>query len=222
MTINWKQTAGALMVSAMTLGVTGGDLAMAKGKSAVLKPTPPDDVTTTERGIKDNGVKSCSGCGMTGRQAAPPATGDGATPPSAEVEVKGGQILEKPPRPHIMEREATPPPVDAAAAPPSAEKGKTGWIIVTPDPPMATDKAGRPKERDDSPMDTSVTERRAHNGPGGTPPSTAKPKKRKGPKIRDDPYSTSSRLLPVVGGVAALAALVAAVGGGGDDNPTSP
>jgi hypothetical protein len=193
MTINWKQTAGALALSAMTLGVTGGDLAMAKGKSAVLKPTPPDDVAPAEKGIKDVGVKSCNGCGMTGRQAAPPATGDGAAPPSAKVPVKGGQILEKPPRPHVMAREATPPPVDDAAAPPSAEKGKSATI-----PPVDTTL-----------RDIGLKRTKSPNGQGGTLPTAAKPKK-------------GSTALLALGGLAVIVGIIIASNGNNDDNPTSP
>jgi hypothetical protein len=158
-----------------------------------LKPTPPDDVTTTERGIKDPAIKSCGNCGLTGRQAAAPATGDGAAPPSAKVPVKGGQILEKPPRPHIMAREATPPPVDDAAAPPSAEKGKSGSM-----PPVDTTL-----------RDIGLKRTKSPNGQGGTPPTAAKPKK-------------GSTALLALGGLAVIVGIIIASSGNNDDNPTSP
>lgn len=67
-----------------------------KGKSATIPLDPPTvESPATERGIRDNGVKSCSGCGMTGRVAAPPATGGpGDTPPSVDFGVDG-QILDR-------------------------------------------------------------------------------------------------------------------------------
>jgi hypothetical protein len=49
-------------------------------------PPPVDDAAApnTERGIKDNGVKSCGSCGLTsGKVAAPPPVDDAAAPGSA-------------------------------------------------------------------------------------------------------------------------------------------
>ncbi len=186
MTFNWRHSAGAFALSVALLASTGGQMVEAKpvetgqllikdrpkisaekGKSDTIKPDlpsvdkgksatippPTDDVAPTERGIKDNGVKGCTGCGITGREAAPPPVDDGAAPPSVDYEEKGkGQHMEKP---------------------------------------------GRP-----------LTERRAHNGPGGTSPSTAKNK--------------SGWIIPTLGAVtaAALAAILAS--GNNNDNPTSP
>ncbi len=61
-----------------------------KGKSATIPvELPTVDAPATERGIKDVGVKSCNGCGMTGREAAPPPVDDGAAPNSAERSTGG-------------------------------------------------------------------------------------------------------------------------------------
>ena len=172
MKFDWKQALGSVALSAMALSMIGTDGAAAgKNKSDVIKPNPdlPADKIETgqmldkgkprppsvERGIKDNGVKSCSGCGMTGREAAPPATGDGATP-APSVDIETGQMLDKGPR----------------------------W------------------------PNNKATERRAHSGPGGTPPSTAK----KG--------NNTGLILGIAAGAAALAAVLAS--GNNNDNPTSP
>ncbi len=198
MKVVWKEILASVALSAVALSMIGTDGAAARNKSSKMEPSPPEKVKpvsdqpvdapaekgksdtiktdpvqgeappSTEKGIKDQGVKSCSGCGMTGKEAVPPPVDDAATPPSAEYGVDG-QILDRGCR-------------------------------------------GRPNC-------SSATERRAHDGPGGTPPSTAKKGR---PKVRDDDVSTRSSLLPVLGGVAALAALAAVASGGGDDNPTSP
>lgn len=207
MKFDWKQALGSVALSAMALSMIGTDGAAAgKNKSDVIKPNPdlPADKIETgqmldkgkprppsvERGIKDNGVKSCSGCGMTGREAAPPATGDGATP-APSVDIETGQMLDKGPRwkPSVAAQEAA-PPATGDGTPPSTDI-EQGQML---------DKGPRWKP--------SATERRAHNGPGGTPPATAKNK--------------SGWIIPTLGAVtaAALAAILAS--GNNNDNPTSP
>jgi hypothetical protein len=64
-------------------------------------PPPVDDAAApnTERGIKDQGVKSCGSCGMTsGRAAAPPPVDDAAAPGSATA---------RPGRPKIRVKEVS-------------------------------------------------------------------------------------------------------------------
>ncbi len=181
-----------MALTSMTVGLVGTEAGAARNKSDTIKPTPPsvakgksgvikprDDVAppSAEKGIKDQAVKGCGNCGVTGRVAAPPAVADPAPPPPS-VDIETGQLLIK---------------------------------------------------------DKPVAARRAHSGPGGTPPSTAAAlKKRKGPKIRDDSvYSTPLRVSPPgggapstakggktgwllgIGGLAAILAVVAASGGGG-------
>ena len=184
MTFNWKQALGSVALSAMALSMIGTGGAVAQTKPDTVKPNPPtaEKIETgqllikdkprppaVEKGIKDQGVKSCNGCGMTGKEAAPP-------------------------------------PVDDAAAPPSAEKIETGQLLIR-------DK--------DMPKPSSVERGIKDQAVKNIPQPGDKRTKSKGPKVRDDPISTKSSLLPVAGGVAALAALAAAVGGG-NDNPTSP
>lgn len=152
MRFNWKQALGSVALSAMALGMIGVDVAEAKKgqKNDVIKPNPDTaaEIETgqmldkgkprppsVEKGIKDPGVKSCNGCGMTGREAAPPATGEG-TAPAPSVDIETGQMLDKGPRwkPSATERRANSGP------------GGT---------PPSTAKKGRPKERDDSPHNRS-------------------------------------------------------------------
>lgn len=187
MKFNWKHSAGAFALSVALLASTGGQMVEAKpietgqllikdrpkisaekGKSDTIKDNPP---TATERGIKDVGVKSCNGCGMTGKVAAPP-------------------------------------PVDDAAAPAPSVDIETGQLLIKDKP-------------------TAATERRAHNGPGGTPPSAAKN------ALCGLPYtppcvtdatakkgSNTGLILGITAGAAALAAVLAS--GNNNDNPTSP
>ena len=211
MNFNWKHGAGALALSVAMLSMSAtAQVAPAgrpvKAPAEVVQPAPSVDVETgqmldkgprwpkivektsdtpppvddaaapnTERGIRDNAIKSCGSCGVTGKAAAPPPVDDGAAPPSADWEdPKGGQHF---------------------------DKGK-------PKPP-------------------SATERRAHNGPGGTPPSTAKH------ELCGVPYtpkcvtnatakkgSNTGLILGITAGAAALAAVLAS--GNNDDRPTSP
>jgi hypothetical protein len=131
MKLNWTQRAGALAMTAalssavLGLGVAGP--ADAKGKSAVMKPTPPDDVTTTERGIKDQGIKSCGSCGLTsGRAAAPPPPASGETTDSIYGPGVSPEVVQGQPAASGTERNKSgtlPPPE------PSAAKGKTGWLL---------------------------------------------------------------------------------------------
>ncbi len=209
MTFDWKQALGSVALSAMALSMIGTGGAVAQSKPDTIKPAPPtaDKIETgqmldkgprrppsVERGIKDNGVKGCTGCGITGREAAPPATGDGATP-TPSVDIETGQMLDKGPRwkPSVAAQEAAPPPTGDGTAPPSAEKIETGQML---------DRGCRwPKDC------SKATERRAHNGPGGTPPSTAK-------------GNNTSLILGITVGAAALAAVLAS--GNNNDRPTSP
>jgi hypothetical protein len=71
-----------------------------RNKSGTIKtdPVQGEAPPSAEKGIKDNAIKSCGNCGLTGRVAAPPATGGpGDTPPpSADYESPGGgQHLDK-------------------------------------------------------------------------------------------------------------------------------
>ncbi len=192
MNVNWKHSAGALALSVAMLASTGGQMVAAapvetgqllikdkpklqsveKGKSATIPvELPTIDAPATERGIKDQAVKGCGNCGLTGREAAPPPVDDGAAPaPSVDIE--------------------------------------TGQLLIKDKP-------------------TAATERRAHNGPGGTPPSTAKN------ELCGLPYtakcvtnatakkgSNTGLILGITAGAAALAAVLAS--GNNDDRPTSP
>jgi hypothetical protein len=59
---------------------------------------PVEDIAdpANEKGIKDNGVKGCGNCGLTGREAAPPATGGpGDTPPPSADYGVDGQIIDR-------------------------------------------------------------------------------------------------------------------------------
>ncbi len=205
MTLNCNYRAGAFALSFALLASTGSYVEEAKAvetgellirsncrndpslcvKIDKAKPVDPPAKPTpaqTERGIRDNGVKSHSGGMTSGRVATPPPVDDGATPPSAEYGVDR-QILEKPPR-ETMRSAATGPGGGAGVdTPPSADYGVDGQII----------DRGRDRPR--------VTERRAHSGPGGTPPSTAKGGK--------------TGWLLGIGGLAAIIAVVAASSGGG-------
>ncbi len=145
-----KQTLGAAAMTAlaaMTIGMvkaapieTGQLLIKAKptppsvekGKSATIPVEPPTvESPATEKGIKDNAVKGCGNCGVTGREAAPPPVDDGAAP-APSVDIETGQKLDKPQWPYnkATERRAHngpggTPPTGAVARP------KTGWIIPT-------------------------------------------------------------------------------------------
>ena len=183
--VNWNHRIGATALAVALLASTGGFLNEAKAvetgqllikdkprpaarnKSGTIKPNPP---TATERGIRDNGVKSHSGGMVSTREAAPPAVADPAPPPPA-VDIETGQLLIK-----------------------------------------------------DKP--TAATERRAHSGPGGTPPATAKnqlcgvpytPPCVTGAAQRSASTATKggkSALALGIAGLAAIAAIVAATGGG--------
>jgi hypothetical protein len=163
MKVVWKEILASVALSAVALSMIGTDGAAARNKSAKMEPPPIEKVKpvgdqpvdapvergksgtiktdpvqgeappSVERGIRDNGVKSCSGCGMTGREAAPPPVDDGAAPPSAE-KVETGQLLDRcRGRPHcsgVTERRAHDGP---GGTPPStaAARNKTVWWIPT-------------------------------------------------------------------------------------------
>ena len=207
MNFNWKHGAGALALSVAMLSMSATAQVAPAGKpvkppAEVVQPAPSVDVETgqmldkgprwpkvvektsdtpppvddaaapnTERGIKDQAVKGCGNCGVTGKEAAPPPADYAAPAPSVDIET--GQLLIK-----------------------------------------------------DRPV-PSATERRAHNGPGGTPPSTAKN------ELCGVPYTpkcvtnatakkgtNTGLILGITAGAAALAAVLAS--GNNDDNPTSP
>jgi hypothetical protein len=130
----WRGIIGSVALSAAALSMIGTDGALAKGKSAVMKPTPPDDVTTTEKGIKDKGVSGCGNCGLTGREAAPPPADDGTAPASVE---KGKSAVMKPTPPDDAAPSAERgksgvlKPHDDGCNGCGAKKGKTGWIILS-------------------------------------------------------------------------------------------
>jgi hypothetical protein len=120
-----KQALGAVALSAMALSMIGTDGALAKGKSAVMKPTPPDDVTTTEKG------KSAT-IPVEPPTVAPQAdrwvvdAGLGITEPSTE---KGKSGTIDPPPPSVAKGKSAvmkPTPPDDVTA---SEKGKTGWLV---------------------------------------------------------------------------------------------
>ena len=62
-------------------------------------PPPVEDAAapaSTEKGIKDPGVKGCGNCGLTGREAAPPPADDAAAPDDASArKIETGQLLIK-------------------------------------------------------------------------------------------------------------------------------
>lgn len=106
MKFNWKHSAGAFALSVAMLASTGGQAApvetgqllikdkpiptsVEKGKSATIPvELPTVDAPSTERGIKDPGVRSCGSCGATGREAAPPPVDDDAAPGSTTAKPK--------------------------------------------------------------------------------------------------------------------------------------
>ena len=104
-------------------------------------------------------------------------------------------------------RVAAPPAVADPAPPPPSVDIETGQLLIKDKP-------------------TAATERRAHNGPGGTPPATAKnqlcgvpytPPCVTGAAQRSASTATKggkSALALGIGGLAALAAIVAATSGG--------
>ena len=73
-------------------------------------PPPVDDAAapgSTEKGIKDNAVKGCGNCGLTGREAAPPPVDDAAAPDDASArKIETGQLLikDKPKPPSAAKR----------------------------------------------------------------------------------------------------------------------
>jgi hypothetical protein len=187
MKLNWKHTAGAFALSVAMLGMAATGPVTAKGKSGTIPPPPVEAAASVEKG-KSGTIKM------------DPVQGE--APPSAEKGIKDPAIKSCGSC-GVTGREAAPPPVDDAAAPgseqrkfndqwsgapPSVEKGKSGTIPIEP------------------PTAGAQTERRAHEGPGGTPPSTVKKGK--------------TGWILAVASAAALAAVLAS--GNNDGNPTSP
>jgi hypothetical protein len=123
-----KQALGAVALSAMALSMIGTDGALAKGKSAVMKPTPPDDVTTTEKG------KSAT-IPVAPPTVAPQAdrwvvdAGLGITEPSTE---KGKSSTIDPPPPSVAKGKSgvlKPNDDGCNGCNPSAARNKTGWLV---------------------------------------------------------------------------------------------
>jgi hypothetical protein len=154
-------------IVAVAFGASGGlDPVHARNKSGKIDPpqaqktvqvpaeTPTPPAEQAERGIKDQGVKGCNGCGLTGREAAPgtgEAPAQGGTPPSADH-----QWFEVAPK-HLRVREAAPGTGEAPA-----EGGPGGGPRVDAQgagDPKVTEKKKRkgPKERDDSIYNNSKT-----------------------------------------------------------------
>jgi hypothetical protein len=176
------------MVSVAIGGPGGLDPAHGRNKSSKMEPPPPEKVK--------------------------PADGPKVDAPATEYGVNG-QILEKPPR--------DPPsaaadnelcgtrfsrPCDSDDKPNS--KSKSPGESTGDTPPSAEYEAkGGGQHLEKPPRENPSIERRAHNGPGGTPPSTAAARNKTG------------WLIPTVfAGAAGIAAIVLA--SGGNDNPTSP
>lgn len=241
MMLNGKHTAGAFALAVALLASTGAFLneanaveqkqirikdkprSAARTTSDTIKPTPP---TATARGIKDPAIKSCNGCGQTPVRAAAPPPGGTPTPPPA-VDIETGQIRIKDKPTGATERQAN-SGTGGGSPPPPAVDIETGQLLDKGPrwPNKVTERTGRPKERDDDARDTSATERRAHNGPGGTSPATAKN------QLCGVPYTPPcvtdatqrsvgtvkkggpSALALGIGGLAAIAAIVAVASGG--------
>ena len=144
MRLNCKQILGSVALSAMALSISATAQVAATAKPAKPpveapaqhapsaekidlgqqfdrgnRPTPPPSV---EKGIKDQGVKGCGNCGLTGRVAAPPPVDDGAAPaPSVDYEdPKGGQHFDRGNRP-------TPKPSSKRVKTPKS--GKTSSLL---------------------------------------------------------------------------------------------
>jgi hypothetical protein len=87
MKLNWKHNAGAFALGMAALSFGAGP-ALSQSSSTPEKPVK-GQAGQAERGIKDNGVKGCGKCGITGKEQAPPT---GETPPveGATESVAGG------------------------------------------------------------------------------------------------------------------------------------
>jgi hypothetical protein len=158
MKFGWKYKTGALALSVAMLSMSATAQVAVKGQSGVI--TPPINVApaTTKNKCHGPGCHMQDGSAVTEsaknktgtipveNDVANPATERGIKDPGVRSCGNCG----------LTGKEAAPPPVDDGAAPPSAE-WETGQI---------RDK-GKPQR-------PPATERRAHSGPGGTPPSTAK------------------------------------------------
>jgi hypothetical protein len=110
----------------------------------------------------------------------PPCCDANATQQSAveqSMRNKSGKI-DPPPVDRVAQ-----PPVEGGATPPSAEYGVDRQILEKP------------------PRDPAVTERRAHSGPGGTPPTAVARNK-------------TVWWIPTAAGLAAVGGILAATGGG--------
>lgn len=219
MMLNWNHRIGATALAVALLASTGGFMNEAKAvetgqllikdkprpatrtTSDTIKPTPP---TATEKGIKDNAVKGCGNCGVTGRAAAPPPGGT-PTPPGA-TDIETGQIRIKDKPTGATERQAN-SGTGGGPPPPPAVDIETGQLLIKDKP-------------------VGATARQTNGGPGRTPPAAAKN------QLCGLPYTPPcvtdaaqrsvgtakkggiSALALGIGGLAAIAAIVAATSGG--------
>ena len=212
MNFNWKHKTGVLALSVALLSVSAGAQVAPAGKpvkppAEVVQPAPSVDVETGQ--MLDKGPRWPKIVEKT--SDTPPPVDDAAAPGSTERGIKDNCIpwpsCQKRGAP-VTEIEAAPPPVDDGAAPAPSVDIETGQLLIKDKPKAAT-------------------ERRAHNGPGGTPPSTAKN------QLCGLPYtppcvtnatakkgSNTGLILGITAGAAALAAILAS--GNNDDRPTSP
>lgn len=144
-----------------------------KGKSGVMPPPIDLAPATTKNKCHGPGchmqdgsavtesAKNKSGTIPVENDIANPATEKGIKDPA----VKGCGSC------GLTGKEASPPPVDDGAAPGSEQrKFNDQWSGA---PPSAEWETGQIRDKG-KPQRPPATERRAHNGPGGTPPSTAK------------------------------------------------
>ena len=207
MNFNWKHGAGALALSVAMLSMSATAQVAPAGKpvkppAEVVQPAPSVDVETGQ--LLDKGprwpkvVEKTSDTPPPVDDAAAPNTEKGIKDPG----VKGCGNC------GLTGKEAAPPPVDDGAAPAPSVDIETGQLLIKDRPKL-------------------VTERRAHSGPGGTPPSTAKN------ELCGLPYtppcvtnatakkgSNTGLILGITAGAAALAAVLAS--GNNDDRPASP
>jgi hypothetical protein len=127
------------------------------------------------------GANIANAKGKSGTIPQPPCCDANATQPSAveqSMRNKSGK-LDPPPADRVAQ-----PPVEGGATPPSADYGVDGQILEKP------------------PRPHGVTERRAHSGPGGTPPASAVARNK------------TVWWIPTASALAAVGGILAATGGG--------
>ncbi len=215
----WKRLFAGVALSSMVLGITGGNSASATGTTApapaATSVPPPAEGGT---GSADRGIKC---------------------PPTCPIKDRGGP---EGPQPQTN-REAAPTPQATgggnAPAPAAAERIETGQLIIRPRPnPPSVESQSPGGAAPTTATGNQEAERRAHSGPGGTPPAAADrngtprnpnsggtpPAAATGGGFGGGPRVTTSRnrtglLLGTLSGIAALAF---AVSSGGSDSPVSP